>query len=69
MRAIIPVCLASVILWAALAWCTVAVIEFTHPGHLRFSPRDLGASFACIVVAFGTAVMWVNLKLRDDRAR
>ena len=66
MRVLAPLCFASVILWAALAWCTVALMVLTHTGHVDITSRDLGGSLACIDLALFAAVTWMRRCMRDQ---
>ncbi|RYB01792.1 hypothetical protein [Lichenibacterium ramalinae] len=69
LRALGPVFVASVALWAAIAWCFIAVRTLTGHDHIHLDTYDFGIFLLAIDGAFVAAILWHddNERRRQDR--
>ena len=58
----------SLVLWAAIAWCTVALSLALHPAPVTISHSALAASLLCICLAGAVMGLWLDGEMRGLRA-
>ena len=57
----------SGLLWASIAWCTLAARVSTGHNHYRLSAQDFGVYLLCLDFAFAATLAWYNrMELRAD---
>ncbi|RYB07182.1 hypothetical protein [Lichenibacterium ramalinae] len=57
----------SLVLWAGIAWCTVALGLALHRGPFAITPSALTGSLLCICLAGAVAGLWIGEEMRWAR--
>ena len=65
MRAITFGTVLSVLLWATIAWCLLALRVVTGHDHLHLSSHDFGASLLGLDLGFALVALWLDRRTRD----
>lgn len=57
----------SLVLWAAIVWCTVALSLALHRAPVTISHSALAASLVCICLAAAVMGLWIEGEMRGLR--
>lgn len=58
MRALGPVFIVSLALWASLVWCYIAARTLLGCSHIQLCAREFGSYLLLIDLAFAIALVW-----------